>query len=154
MLGRLARWLRMLGYVVSYDSKADDNSLLSDAEQNGAVLLTRDKELHLRAKARNITSVLVVGEKEEQRLGQLAKHLGISLNLDMAATKCPECGSDIREISKEESAKTVPAASLRLYNQFWRCENPNCAKTYWIGSHWKQMQHTIDKALGISGEEG
>ena len=153
MLGGLARWLRMLGYVTEYDSKADDNNLLQSSNDPDAILLTRDEELHNRAGARKIHSVLVLGSNEETRLGQLARTLGISLEIDMSATRCPECGSELHEISREEAFNAVPAKSLELYDRFWRCNNSGCGKTYWVGSHWKQIRHTLEEARKITSLE-
>ena len=146
MLGGLARWLRMLGYETEYNSKADDNSLLRSSEASESVLLTRDQELYNRAVGKEIRSVLVLGDTEEERLVQLVRTLGISLEIEMSATRCPECGSELHEISKEEASNAVPAKSLELYDRFWRCNNGGCGKTYWVGSHWKQIRHTLEEA--------
>jgi len=153
MLGALARWLRMLGYVTEYDSKADDDNLLQRSNDTNAILLTRDEELHNRAVARKIHSVLVLGGNEETRLGQLARTLGISLEIDMSGTRCPECGSELREIAREEAANAVPAKSLELYDRFWRCTKGECGKTYWVGSHWKQIRHTLEEARKMMSSE-
>ena len=146
MLGGLARWLRMLGCETEYDSKADDNSLLRSSETPGTVLLTRDEELYNRAFSKKIRTVLVIGDTEEARLAQLARSLGISLEIEMSATRCPECGSELHEISKEEASSVVPTKSLELYDRFWRCDRAECEKTYWVGSHWKQISHTLEEA--------
>jgi uncharacterized protein len=146
MLGGLARWLRMLGYVTEYNSGADDNSLLRSSETPGTVLLTRDEELYNRALGRKIRSVLVLGGTEEARLVQLAKTLSISLEIDMSATRCPECGAELHEITKAEASGAVPAKSLELYDRFWKCNETGCGKTYWVGSHWKQIRHTLEEA--------
>ena len=140
----------MLGYSVDYDSKMDDDNLLHIAKEQDVILLTRDEQLYNRAKARKVSAFLVVGEKEEERLGQLARVLGISLNIDMAETKCPQCGSPLREAAKEEVSDSVPEASLRLYEQFWKCANLQCRKVYWVGSHWKQIHHTLQEAQRIA----
>ena len=146
MLGGLARWLRILGQDVRYDSKATDNDLLRVAEEESMVLLTRDKELYERAIAREISSALVLGETEEERLAQIANSFGISLDVTMAKTKCPECGSDLKETSKDEIAGRVPPASLKLYHQFWECTGRNCGKVYWVGSHWKHIHQALEGA--------
>ena len=153
MLGGLARWLRMLGYVTEYDSKADDNNLLQRSNDPDAILLTRDEELHDRAVARKVHSVLVLGGNEETRLGQLARTLGISLEIDMSATRCPACGSELREIAREEAANAVTAKSLELYDRFWRCTRRECGKTYWVGSHWNQIRHTLEEARKMMSSE-
>ena len=140
----------MLGHTTDYDSKMDDDDLLRISQEQDAILLTRDEQLYIRAKARKLSSILVVGEKEEERLGQLARVLGISLNLDMAETRCPECGSPLREAAREEVSDSVPEASLRMYHRFWRCANYQCGKVYWMGSHWKQIHHTLQEAQRIA----
>ena len=153
MLGGLARWLRMLGYETQYEANVDDDALLQLSQVSETVLLTRDEELYKRAKKRSITSVLVIGDAENVRLAQLAKNLGISLEVNMTSTRCPECGSTLSEISKDEAAKSVPATSLKLYDRFWRCTNESCAKTYWVGSHWKRIHETLEEARRISVKE-
>lgn len=151
MLGSLARWLRMLGYTVAYKPKSSDNELLTVATTNGMALLTRDEELHRRALSKKIPSFLVAGENEPERLAYLSKSLGISLNIDMERTLCPECGHGLVEVRKESLSGEVPDASLKLYNQFWRCTNLQCRKTYWMGSHWKQINETLSKARQLAG---
>ena len=143
----------MLGYETQYEPNIDDDSLLQRSQVDETVLLTRDEELYKRAKKRNITSVLVLGDAEDVRLAQLAKNLGISLEINMASTRCPACGSTISEISKDEAAKSVPATSRKLYDRFWRCTNEICAKTYWVGGHWKRIRETLEEARRVSIKE-
>jgi len=150
MLGGLARWLRILGQEVRYDSSAKDNDLLRIAHQENMVLLTRDEELYRRAIAWKITSALVLGETEEERLAQMASTFGVLLDADMAETKCPECGSDLKETPKNVLAGEVPLASLKLYDKFWKCTDLNCGKVYWVGSHWKQIRQTLDDARKLA----
>ncbi len=149
MLGGLARWLRMLGHTVVYDSQTDDTHLLTLAGREGMILLTRDEELHRRAVTRNIPALLVAGEGEGKRLAQVAQTFHITLKLDMAETKCPECGGNLHEASKQEVADQVPTTSLKLYSEFWKCETPSCRKVYWRGSHWRQINQTLSEARRI-----
>ncbi len=151
MLGGLAKWLRILGYEARYDANARDNDLLRIASEEKMVLLTRDEELYHRAIARKIVSALVVGETEEERLAQMASTFGVNLEANMAETKCPECGTSLTEKSKSDIIDEVPKASLKLYDQFWKCSNQNCGKVYWVGSHWKQIRQTLEKAMKLTG---
>ena len=114
MLGGLARWLRMLGYVTEYDPKADDNSLIQSSQVPDSVLLTRDEELHNRALGKNIHSVLIIGGTEEARLGQLARTLGVTLDIDMSATRCPVCGAELHEITKKEATSTIDSGDVAM----------------------------------------
>jgi uncharacterized protein len=150
MLGGLARWLRILGQDVRYDSIAEDNDLLRLAHEENMILLTRDEELYRRATARKIRSALVLGETEEERLAQIASIFGIPLDADMAETRCPECGSALKQTLKEDLKEEVPPASLKLYNEFWKCTKHDCGKVYWVGSHWKRIQQTLDEAKKLA----
>ena len=149
MLGGLARWLRILGYDVKYQSNATDNELLQTAQNANMILLTSDVELAQRAKARKLSSLLVVEKSEEERLARIARTFGLSLDASMATSKCPECGLGLKETPKTEVADIVPATSLTLYDKFWKCTG--CGKVYWIGSHWKQIQQTITNAKKMAG---
>ena len=151
MLGGLARWLRMLGHEVLYDANAADNSLLAMAKDGGMILLTRDEELYHRAVARKLPSLLVSGRKEEDMLAEVAMNFSINLVIDMANTRCPECGAVVKAVSKGEVAGQVPAKSLKLYTEFWKCENHTCGKVYWMGSHWEPMSRTLAQARQILG---
>jgi uncharacterized protein with PIN domain len=71
----------------------------------------------------------------------------------MSATRCPECGSELRKIVREEAANAVPAKSLELYDRFWRCTKSECGKTYWVGSHWKQIRHALEEARKVMSSE-
>ncbi len=150
MLGGLARWLRILGQDVRYDASTKDNELLRIAHEENTVLLTRDEELYERAIARKIQSALVLGETEEARLAQIASTFGIHLDVNMAETKCPECGSDLNETPKSVVADEVPKASLKLYDRFWKCTDENCGKVYWVGSHWDRIRLTLDEARKLA----
>lgn len=151
MLGSLARWLRMLGHDTKYDSRTSDNDLLNIAIDENRILLTRDEELYKRAQARSITSILAQGVEEAERLRFLSDKLQISLTVNMAATRCPQCNGELGKVSKSSVSNLVPVASLGLYDEYWRCNN--CDKVYWLGSHWKQIQATLDKAHNLSGEK-
>ncbi len=140
----------MLGYVTDYDSKIDDSSLLRITREKDMILLTRDQELYDRAQAKNLASVLVTGEGEEETLAQLAEALGVSLNIDMARTRCPACGSEVQQIPKIEASHYVPEQSLKIYDQYWKCTDHSCAKIYWQGSHWKKIHQTLLEARKIA----
>lgn len=146
MLGSLARWLRMLGHDVDYDFERSDDALLKIATGEDRILLTRDAQLYGRARLRTVSSFLVPGENESERLGFLASVIGLSLEVNMAETRCPRCGAGLRGAAKAEIAGKIPVKSFQLYDEYWKCENQDCGKIYWMGSHWKQIRQTLDEA--------
>ncbi len=146
MLGGLAKWLRMLGHTVDYDTRATDNSILEKASKNQMILLTRDEELCRRAISKNIRCLSVRGVTESERLAEVTKTFNIPLEIDTAETRCPECGGNLHEASRSEVLGRIPEKSLAIYDKFWTCNSTKCGKVYWRGSHWRQIHNTLEKA--------
>lgn len=149
MLGKLARWLRMLGYEAVYLNDSPDHDLLSIAKRDSLVLLTSDEELYRTAAMRGIETSLVQGRTEPERLAGLAERYDLRLEIDTAISRCPACGSPIREVPKEDVEGSVPPATFKVYQSFWLCTNPKCSKVYWQGSHWQKIEQTLESARKI-----
>ena len=140
----------MLGHEVDYEPELNDSSLLDLTARKAAVLLTRDEELHNRAEARHVLAMLVTSDSEEEKLADVAREYGIPLVVDMSLTRCPKCGASLSYAERAEVAPNVPASSLRLYPEFWKCTNVNCGKVYWRGSHWKRIDLMLADARKLS----
>jgi uncharacterized protein with PIN domain len=149
MLGKLTRWLRMIGYEATYLNDTDDSDLLKTAKQDSLTLLTSDEELYRTAIARGIDAFYVKGRTESERLAGLAARYGLNLAIDTSNSRCPVCGFLIKEIPKEDVRSRVPPATFKVYQTFWVCTNPDCAKIYWQGSHWKKIEQTLESAKNI-----
>lgn len=144
MLGRLTRWLRMMGHDVEYASRLDDAELIQRAGAEGRTLLTRDVELYRRAAARGLDALLVGGGSEAERLAELAERFHLRLEIDVAVSRCPKCNTMIRPAPPEEVADRVPRGTASRYREFWEC--PGCGQVYWRGSHWRQIERTLREA--------
>jgi len=149
MLGKLTRWLRMLGYEACYQNDVKDEDLLRIAKDNAFILLTSDEELYRTASFRGIDSFLVRGRNEPERLAELAERYKLRLDIDTRESRCPNCGSNIKEAAKPSVERAIPPATFKVYNTFWICTNPKCAKVYWQGSHWKKIEETLRSAKKI-----
>jgi len=144
----------MLGYETLYLKDSSDQELLSLAKLESLTLLTSDEELYRTAAMRNIETSLVQGHTEPERLAELAERYNLRLEIDTTISKCPMCGFSIREVSKENVEKLVLPTTFKLYQSFWVCTNPKCAKVYWHGSHWKKIEQTLESARKILEEKG
>ncbi len=149
MLGKMTRWLRMMGYEAEYMNDCSDQKLLQLAEQDSLILLTSDEQLYRTASARGLDCFLVEGRSEPERLAHLARRYGLSLRIDTRESRCPVCGSRIQETEKSEVQKLVPEATFKVYRTFWVCTNPKCSKVYWQGSHWERIEQTLEAARKI-----
>ncbi len=149
MLGKLTRWLRMIGYEATYLNNYEDSKLLSLAKRDSLTLLTSDQELYRTAASRGIESFLVEGRTEGERLAALADRYKLNLRIDTTVSRCPVCGSSLREAPRDEVEDAVPPATFKVHQTFWVCNNPECGKVYWQGSHWKKIEQTLETARNI-----
>jgi len=147
MLGKLTRWLRMLGYNVKYSNKLDDAQLITMAKKDKGILLTRDLELYQQATAKAVDAFYLQGKTETEKLAELAKRFNIKLDINMATSRCPKCNTKVETISKEEVIGEVEKSTFAHYNEFWKC--PKCEQIYWQGAHWTRIQKTLEKAKEI-----
>jgi uncharacterized protein len=144
MLGKLTRWLRMLGQDVIYSVQLNDNQLLELAKAEGRVLLTKDLELYRRAIGRGLDAFYVEGKTESGRLSEVAKRYGVALAVDMDKSHCPICNTKLAAAPKEQLKDKLEENTYRYYDRFWKC--PNCGQVYWQGAHWKQITNTLTQA--------
>ena len=144
MLGSLARWLRMLGHDVVYNVKLDDSALLELTKKENRILLTKDLELYQRAIGRDLDAFYVEGKTESERLAELAKRFGITLEIDMDKSHCPVCNTPLKSVQKEQLKDELQKNTFTYHDKFWKC--PNCGQVYWQGAHWRQINNTLDHA--------
>lgn len=144
MLGKLSRWLRMLGQDVTYSVQLNDTQLLNLVKNENRVLLTKDFELYKRAIARGLDAYYIEGKTESDRLAEVAKRYGVLLAIDMDKSRCPVCNTKLVSTPKEQLSSELEKNTFTHYNKFWKC--PNCGQVYWQGAHWKQINNTLEDA--------
>jgi uncharacterized protein len=144
MLGKLTRWLRMLGHDVIYSVQLVDDQLLGLAKTESRVLLTKDLELYRRAIGRGLDAFYVEGEAELERLAEVAQRYGLELVVDMDKSHCPVCNTQLESANKGELNELLELNTYKHYERFWRCLN--CGQIYWQGAHWKQITKTLSEA--------
>jgi uncharacterized protein with PIN domain len=151
MLGKLTRWLRMLGQDVKYSNQSEDAELIAMAKEEHRILLTRDLELYQHAAAKGIDAFYVEGLTEAEKLAELAERFAFSLTIDLKRSRCPKCNTKIQVTPKETLAGKVEKNTLTYYDEFWKC--PKCGKIYWQGAHWKGIRATLEEAKKIKSSQ-
>jgi hypothetical protein len=133
MLGRLAKWLRLLGYDAEFDRLSDDRQLARRARAEGRVLLTCDREL---AGRRGLGAVLVAG----QELGAQMSELQAALQLPSEACwparrlpRCCTCNGRLHAQTPSNVVDRVPPYVQRTQQVFFRCLR--CGRIYWDATH-------------------
>jgi uncharacterized protein with PIN domain len=137
MLGRLATWLRILGYDAEY-VRGEDAALIERARETGRILLTRDTGLLRRP--RLPPHLFVQSDHVSEQLRQVidAFHLTPA---NPSARRCPRCNVLVESRTKAEVVGRVPEFVWSHHDAFWGC--PTCGRVYWAGSHWRRMDETI-----------
>lgn len=136
MLGRLVRWLRLLGYDARYADLPDDD-LVALARAEGRVLLTRDTRLVRRPDVG--PHCFIRHDRVQEQLRQLAA--AFNLGAARAGTRCLRCNVALEDLPRDAAAGRVPPHVWRTHQQFARC--PSCARIYWPGTHWDRMTEEL-----------
>ena len=145
-LGRLARYLRMLGYDALWQRDACDAEIANVAAAEHRIVLTRDVGL---LKRRTVTHGYYVRALEPPR--QLAE---VIQRLDLARSaapfsRCLRCNALLEVVSKEGVASALPPLVREREDAFRRC--PSCGRIYWAGSHHRRMERLVADALAEGG---
>ena len=143
MLGRLARWLRMLGFDTTYDATLPDPALVRLADAEGRVLLTRDR--HLLRELRPARAVEIRSEVPLEQLRELVTALALRPPAELF-TRCLVCNSPLSPpVPAVDAARELPPAARDLPGPARRC--PTCGRLYWHGSHVRRMRAALERAL-------
>lgn len=142
MLGKLARWLRILGYDTAYEKYIRDDVMIHRVLDEERWLLTRDGYIAKRKVLRGQLTLLHSDDVREQ-LQQLVAEHQIVLALDPETPcRCAECNHMLKPISPEEAATKVPAIVFTMHQKFAQC--PGCTRIYWPGTHWSGICRELD----------
>ncbi len=144
MLGRLARWLRALGYDTAY-SQGEDGDLLRQARDEGRLLLTRDRLLARRAREQGLL-VPQAPPLEQLRFVLTARP---PAHPPRPFSRCLLCNLPLEELDPGLVRLRVPEVVARTHSRFLRC--PGCLRIYWAGSHWARMRQALARTLADLG---
>lgn len=133
MLGRLAKWLRLLGYDTAYDNSAADHELAHRARAEERVLLTRDRELATR---RGLRSLLIQSEELAEQVEEVQNALGSAPNACLS--RCSVCNVPLEEVPPADLADRVPRYVLNTHSELRQCGS--CGRVYWRGSHGQAIE--------------
>ena len=139
MLGKLAKYLRFMGYDVFYPpTTMEDEDILKIAKKEGRIILTRDKELAIRSGGFYIES-----DRYEEQLKIVIKKF--DLNGDKILSRCSVCNEILIPIDKEKIKERVPDYVYEHNDEFYIC--PKCKRIYWYGSHTERIKKKIEKIM-------
>jgi uncharacterized protein len=146
-LGRLAAYLRMLGFDVLHTVPAPDKELAAISSREDRVLLTRDVGLLKRREVRR--GYFVRATSPRAQLSEVVKRFCL---VDAIApfTRCFLCNTPLKHVDKAAIALDLPERTADLHNDFKRCST--CGRVYWKGSHYDRMRALIEHVRKAASE--
>lgn len=141
-LGKLARYLRLLGFDCLYDPVWDDAELADISAAERRVLLTRDRGLLMRAAV--IHGIYIRSDQPTGQLRQVVDRLDLRSRIRPLA-RCLKCNGELVEVDKNSVVEEVPVRTLRYTDHYLRCRN--CRQVFWRGTHWNRLSSIISNAL-------
>lgn len=140
-LGRLARYLRLLGFDTLYDPRVDDHELVRASVDERRLLLTRDVELLKHGELTHGYYVRATDPREQlfEVVGRF--HLQAAIQ---PFGRCAVCNETIDEVDKSQVSHLLPDAVRREHERIWRCRG--CGRLYWKGSHVARLSSLIEAA--------
>jgi uncharacterized protein with PIN domain len=141
-LGRLAMYLRLLGFDALYRNDYNDDVLAELSQQEGRVLLTRDRGV-LKRRIVDFGCCIRESNPREQLLSLIRRY---QLLAEVEPwQRCLRCNGNLVAVDKAEIVERLEPKTKRYYDDFRRCAN--CGQIYWRGSHYERMQGFIDQVL-------
>lgn len=141
MLGRLAKWMRIMGCDVAYYRRIEDRELVNLALKDSRMILTKDTLLIQRKRAKG-NFFLVEGNSYKDQLKQVARQFSLNPYKNLL-TRCIECNIPLTEINKEKVLDSVPKYVYNSQDTFLIC--PGCRKIYWPATHRDGIMKTLEE---------
>jgi len=151
-VGKLAKWLRMMGYDTLFFHGEDDSSMIATALAENRVILTRDTHVMERrlVTSGRLKAVLIACETPELQIKQVIETLSLDIRFKPFSI-CLECNQPLVERSKEQVGERVPPYVFQTQQQYMEC--PACNRIYWRGTHWQAMTRRLEEFMSYKGEE-
>jgi uncharacterized protein with PIN domain len=143
-VGKLVKWLRLMGYDTRFFNGSNDSHLVATALAEGRVILTRDTQIMQRrvVTSGQLKAVLIQSDEPERQIRQVINTLDLNCQFKPFAI-CLECNQALIERNKDEVKDRVPPYVFQTQNQYMEC--PACHRIYWRGTHWQAMTKTLKK---------
>jgi hypothetical protein len=133
-LGRLARYLRMVGLDVSYKNNFNDDEIVQLSLKERRAILTRDRGILKRNEVTH--GYWVRNTRVEEQVMEILKRFDL-LNEIKEFSRCIECNESLLHVEKAKIIQQLPPKVVKAQNEFYEC--PSCEKIYWKGSHYQRM---------------
>lgn len=142
-LGKLARWMRILGLDTAFARGISDDELLGQAGDDGRIVLTRDTRLGEKSTAAAV--VRLTENYPFHQLREVMDQFGDRVMIRLFS-RCPVCNGEVEAAAKAEVQERVPPYVFQSQERFTRCRS--CGQIYWQATHRERILRQLREALG------
>jgi hypothetical protein len=146
-VGKLARWLRLMGYDTLLFKQKDDTQMIMIALSEHRVILTKDAQFMKRRLVTDGTLKTVHIERDDPRLQVQEVVRTLSLDYHFKPfSLCLECNRELVARDRKDVKNLIPARVFETQTEYTQC--PACHRVYWPGTHWQAMGKKLQDLQG------
>lgn len=139
-LGRLARYLRMMGLNVKYENNFDDYEIVELSVKERRAILTKDRGILKRNEVTHGYFIRAI--KIEDQIKEVLNRFHLQKEIKKFS-RCIECNEILKPVRKEKIISQLPPKVIQSQEDFQFC--PSCKKVFWKGTHYQRMLSIINK---------
>ena len=140
-LGKLTKYLRLMGVDTLYFPHIEDDELIIMANDENRIILTRDRSLSLR---KNVPVFFLEPTDTKEQLKTLIEYYTLKEH-PAPFSRCIVCNTPLQVIEKEKIIDKVPEKVKKYFDYFEYC--PTCDRIYWQGDHYRHMMEFLEEVL-------
>lgn len=139
-LGRLAKWLRILGYDSKFYREENLSTLVIIALREGRIILTRNSRMTRFPGPRMLK---IDSDFVDKQIKQLMHMLKLKPKSEDMFSRCVICNMELDQAAKTKIKNKVPEYIYQTQEDFMLC--PKCKRVYWQGTHWGNVREYLAK---------
>jgi hypothetical protein len=141
-LGRLSKWLRILGYDVDYCTSCQKSDLFLRSLREDRIILTRNLKL---SKPTSQKVLFIISTDYKKQLRQVIEALNLKIDRSKMFSRCVICNEHLKNVSKKKVKNGVPPYVFKTHEDFMQCGR--CQRIYWSGTHWRNIDKAFEEIL-------
>jgi len=140
-LGKLAKYLRIMGIDTLFFPHIEDDDLIIIANDEDRIIITRDRDLSQR---KNAPTLFLEPTDTKAQLKTLIDYYELKEH-PVPFRRCIVCNTQLQVIEKEKIIDRLPEKVKKYFDYFEYC--PTCDRIYWQGDHYKHMMEFLEEVL-------
>jgi uncharacterized protein with PIN domain len=150
-VGKLARWLRLIGYDTLLFREKNDCQMIKTALGEDRAILTKDGQFMKRRLVIDgrLKAIHIKQDNPDLQVQEVVQTLNLNYHFKPFSL-CLECNQGLISRDKEEVQDRVPAHVFKTQTHYTEC--PACHRIYWRGTHWQAMVEKLQQLQSRTGE--